>query len=536
MNKQSQLWTLIRLQLLNLYGFNVYRNLKDPKEKKKKFWLGVAYAAVMIVFAFYIGALSYGYVYLGLGDILPAYLIMIFSIIILMFSVFKAGSVIYQKNMYDILASLPIKHSGLVISRFVRLYVENVLLTLALMTPAVAVYGVLVKPAISFYVIGLVVILFIPFLPITISVFVGSLITAISSRSKHKNVVSIVLSMALVVVVMIGSMSLTGLEGVSIEEVQNMLEMVLGLIGSIYPPAVWLGNAMIQGNYLLCLGCVLGGFVLLALVIFLVSATYKKVSLSLYATYAKHDYKMEELKTTSILNALYVREFKRYFASSVYVTNTIVSPIMGTLAAIGFLFLTPETVMSGFGDMNLPEGFMLNLNALFPMALATIFCMMPITAVSISMEGKQWWIIKTLPITTKDFLNSKLLMNITVIGPFSLLAALIVGIGHRVSLIEMLWLILVPATAMLFSCVYGQTANLKLAVFDWENEVTIVKQSASAFVGGILPFFVMMVFTMGSLAIPAQFTNWVMLGFCVVVNLITVFLYKKNMKVNLLAV
>lgn len=534
MSKLSGLWTLIRLQLINLYGINVYRNLKDPKEKKKKFWLGVAYGAVVVVFAFYIGALSFGYVYMGLGDILPAYLIMIFSLVILMFSVFKAGSVIYQRNMYDILASLPIRHSDLVISRFVCLYVENVLLTLGLMVPAFAVYGVLVRPAISFYVIGWIVILFIPFIPITISVFVGSLITAVSARSKHKNVVSIVLSMALVIGVMIGSFSLTGLEEVSIEEIQNMLGVVLELIETVYPPAVWLGSAMIRGDYLLCLGCVLGGTILLAFVIWLVSATYKTVSMNLYATYAKHEYKMEELKKTSLLKALYLKEVKRYFASSVYVTNTIVSPVMGILAAVGFLFLKPEQLTGTLGDLNLPAGMMLNVNALFPMALATIFCMMPITAVSVSMEGKEWWIVKTLPIRTKDLLCSKLLMNFTVIGPFCILAALIVGIGQKVSPLEMLWLILVPATAMLFSGVFGQTVNLKLAVFDWENEVTIVKQSASAFVGGILPFFVMMVFTMGSLVVPEPLMHWVMLGFCLIVNAITAFLYKKNMKVNLL--
>ena len=51
MNKhmtQKQLKALTKLQLVNLYGMNVYRNLKDPKEKKKKFWLGIAYVVVAI--------------------------------------------------------------------------------------------------------------------------------------------------------------------------------------------------------------------------------------------------------------------------------------------------------------------------------------------------------------------------------------------------------------------------------------------------------------------------------------------------------
>ena len=140
--RQKQLKALIKIQLVNLYGRNVYRNLKDPKEKKKKFWLGVAYAVVIIVIIvmmFYVGAMSFGYVSIGLADILPAYLIMIASLVIFMFSIFKAGDVIFQKNSYDILSSLPIRNSAIVISRFVRMYVENLLLTLGVMLPAMVV-------------------------------------------------------------------------------------------------------------------------------------------------------------------------------------------------------------------------------------------------------------------------------------------------------------------------------------------------------------------------------------------------------------
>ena len=101
----KQLVALIKLQMLNLYGINVYRNTKDPKEKRKKFWMGIAYAVVAIMMMFYVGGMSYGYVYLGLAGILPAYLIMLTSLIILMFSVFTAGDVFFQKNFYDMLAS-----------------------------------------------------------------------------------------------------------------------------------------------------------------------------------------------------------------------------------------------------------------------------------------------------------------------------------------------------------------------------------------------------------------------------------------------
>ena len=310
--------------------------------------------------------------------------------------------------------------------------------------------------------------------------------------------------------------------------------MVLGLINSIYPPAVWLGQAMLTGDFLTCLLCVCGGLVVFSMVMWLVSSNYTWICEGLYSTSAKHNYKMENLEKNHMLGALYKREFKRYFASSVYVTNTIVSPIMGMLFAVAMLFVTPEQLASAAPEFYAETGVMLEMRNMFPMVLAMTFSMMPITAVSISMEGKQWWIIKTLPIRAKELLDSKLLMNLTVTGPFCLLASILVTVGQKASLMESIWIFWVPIVAMLFSLVFGQTVNLKMAVFDWENEVSIVKQSASAFVGGIVPFFVMMPLTMGVMMIPTQYINMCMLAFCFVVGIVTIVLYRKNSKINLL--
>ena len=532
---RKQLAALTKLQLTNLYGINVYRNLKDPKEKKKKFWMGIAYAVVAVMMMSYVGGLSYGYVHIGLADILPAYLIMLTSLIILMFSVFKAGEVIFQKNFYDILTSLPLKNSSIVISRYIRLYVENLLLTLGVMLPAIVVFGILVKPDWSFYVIGFIVAVFIPLLPITISVFVGALIVAISSRLRHKNLVSIVLSMLLVVAIMLGSMSLSTMtEEVDIQALQSLLNVVLNFIGTIYPPAIWLGGAMLTGDFLLCLTCVMGGFVAFAIVIWLISANYTWISEGLYSTSAKHNYQMEHLESTHMLGALYKREFKRYFASSVYVTNTIVSPIMGMLFAVAMIFVAPDQLAGMAPEFYAETGVMLEMRNMFPLALAMTFSMMPITAVSISMEGKQWWIVKSLPISAKELLDSKLLLNLTITGPFCLLASVLVIIGQKASFMEAVWIFAVPLVTMLFSFVFGQFVNLKLPVFEWENEVSIVKQSASAFVGGIVPFFILMPATMGSMALPVQRMNVCMLVYCLVLSVVTVVLYRKNSKVNLL--
>ena len=523
----KQIRTLTKLQLQNLYGLNVFRYTKDKKKKKTTIGLGVVWALLIVMIATYIGGATFGYVYLGMAEIVPAYLIMLASLIILMFAIFKAGSVIFQENAYDILCSLPVSQTAIVVSRFLRMYVENLLLTLLVMVPGIVVYGVMVKPALSFYVIGAVVTVFVPLIPITIATFFGALVTAISSRMKHKSLVSAALSVGLVIAIMAstGTMS-TMEEEFSIEMLQNMSEIVTQAIGDLYPPAIWLGNAMVKGDILTGLLCVLGGLVAFMVTIALISVKFYEICRGLYGTHAKHNYKMEQLKKNSVLGTLYKREMKRYFASSIYVQNTIVGPVMAIIFAVAVLGVGLDTIQQ---TMEIP----IDIAGAVPILLAGIFAVMTTTCTSISMEGKEWWIVKSLPIRTKDLLDSKLLFGLSLYLPFWLVSEILLIIALRPSFMELVWLVLLSLILILFSQVVGLTANLKMPVFDWENEVSVVKQSASAALGGLGGFVVVLVCMVPVLLVPAEYSNLVKGALCIVFAVVTWILYNKNNKVNL---
>ena len=89
---------LAKLNLCNIYGINVFLNNKDKKAKKVYVALSATILFLVALVAAYVGMLVYGYVSIGLGEVIPAYLIMISSLIVLMFGLFKAGSVIFEKK------------------------------------------------------------------------------------------------------------------------------------------------------------------------------------------------------------------------------------------------------------------------------------------------------------------------------------------------------------------------------------------------------------------------------------------------------
>ena len=120
-SNRKQIQYLTRLQLCNLYGINVFRHSKDKKVKRRMLGLMAAYVLVALVLVFYMGGMAYGLIWLGMGELTMTYLILVASLLSLIFSIFKAGSVLFEKGSYDTLCALPVTKSAIVISRLIRM-------------------------------------------------------------------------------------------------------------------------------------------------------------------------------------------------------------------------------------------------------------------------------------------------------------------------------------------------------------------------------------------------------------------------------
>ena len=522
-----QISILTRTHLCNFLKFNEFRHTKDQGKKWKMAAMAGLWVLLIAMGCFYVSMLAYGYVMIGLADVLPMYLTAISGLVIFFFTILKAGSVIFQKNSYEILCSMPISQTAIVVSRFLGMYLGNAILSLVVMIPGMAVYAYFQKPGFDFYFFGTFGTLFLPLLPMTIATVFGALITAVSSRMKHTSMVRTILSVLLVLAIMVGSSALTQVEGeITIEMLQDLSGIVEKIIGRMYPPAVWLGKAMTEGR-LVQAGLYFGISVLCFLVmIVLVSKNFQKICQRLYSTNAKHDYQMSHLKRNSVLETLYKKELKRYFSSSIYVTNTIIGPIMMVLLSAAVLFMDT-------GELSEILLMTDRLVDLMPFAMAATSCLMTTTSTSISLEGKEWWIVKSLPIGAKELFDSKMLVNLTIILPFYMISEILLMIGLRPGVMDAIWMIILPLILILFACVFGITINLLFPVFQWENDVTVVKQSASAMIGGLGGCLLIILCALPVLFFGQISTNLLKGIIAVLVLGVTFVLYRKNSKVRL---
>ena len=520
----SQIKAFLRLELCNLYGVNVFRFSRDNKAKGRTAVLVAAWSVLLLVLAVYVGGLSYGLIWLGMEEMVPAYLLVLSSLLPFVLNVFTTGSVLFRQEGYDMVCSLPVAKGAVVLSRFARMYVEHLLLTMAVLLPGLTVYLWNVRPGFACCLLTFLAIWFVPLLPMAAAALLGTLIAGVASRMRHKSLVISGLTILTVLGVFYGSSRIADLEDtINPEMLKEFSEVVFRLLGRLYPPSIWFGRAVVTGDIGAGLFYIGSSLLALGVVIALVTVCFHSIHQRLYSSLAKHNYQMGKLQESPVLAALCKREFRRYFSSSVYVSNTIVGPVMGCILSGGLLAAGVE-VLEGA----VPAMASFDIQELIPFVLAITFGIMPTTAVSISMEGKNWWLIKSLPISFRMVLDAKILMNLLLAVPFYLVAEILAVMALQPSASELFWLLLVPLVVLLFSSVFGMTVNLCFPVLDWENEISVVKQSAASLLGGLGGFVLAIVCVAAVALTPAAYTNWVKAALCGLLLLLTGWLYRKN--------
>lgn len=518
----KQIRIMSRLELSNLFGWNTLRFTRDRKQKRKAAAILLLCILLVIFLAFYMGALSYGLIRMGCGAAVPAYLIALSGILILSFGLLKAGGILFRKEGYEILCSLPLKKTAVVAGRLCRMYVEDLLFTLSVMLPGLAVYAWLLRPGIGFYLTAAASVWAVPLLPMTAAALLGGIITGIASGMRRKGLVTAGLSLLLVIGILYGTSRLSALEGnPDPEMLQKLAETLTEMLGRGYPPAVWLGRALTGGSLLTGLGWAGMSLAVFGGAAAGISVFFDGICRRLYRDSARHDYRMGRLKADSLLPALCKRELRRYFSSGVYVTNTIIGPVLGCVFS-GFLLAGGKEAL---GRMFSPG---LKAELLVPFLLAVLLSMMMPASVSISMEGKYWWILKSLPLSAKNILDGKMGMSLGLVFPFYLASELMLWIGLKPEPGELFWLLLIPAAMILFCCVFGITVNLRFPVTDWDSEVSVVKQSVSALGGAASGVVLTFAGIAGTLALPEAYSVLFRGGFCGALLLGAVLLYRKN--------
>lgn len=459
---------LLKMQLYNLLGINRILHSHSKKEKQRSMALGgILVIGLMIA---YNTIISISLASMGTVNVLPTISALVCSVITLILTFLKSSGVLIGLRDYDMVMSLPVKNPEVVLSRLTMVYLKNLLISVIVVLPSVVIFGINSEVGISGNTMFLLSFLFLPVIPMIVSLGLGVLISAVSSRSKHKNILLLVLSTLIVLLIVAASAKAQSMDS---DEILNIGIMLSNMANKLYALVGLISKAVEQQNWLYFLAFVGMSVLISAIFVGIVAHFYQKMNTAAFNHSAtKFDGKI--LQVSSPLKAIYKREFEQYFSCTIYALNSTIGMVLLLAVALLLLFISPETLEQQSNIVGLSQ----MLRQVLPLVISVFITMTSTASASLSLEGKNRWIMCSVPVRIIDIFNSKIAVNLTVICPFVLISAVLLGFKMGISLKQAILLCIVPTVYVCFISVLGMYMNVKFPKYDWTSEYYAVKGGA----------------------------------------------------------
>ncbi|MGM0495900.1 MAG: hypothetical protein ACQERX_04480 [Bacillota bacterium] len=451
-------------------------NLNKSKAKTILLVLLILYGLGSLLF-------SFGFLFFNLGEILSqvdmvdtllTYIFMYATVLSVLFVVIRAGSYLFHYKDYDFLSSLPIKNHYVIAAKISVMLVMIYLSVYIFTAPIIFSYLYFSSFTIYKLVAILISLLVIPLIPVIIFSFLSLLITYITSKFRISKLFNVFLMFGLLLVFFYFSFSFSS-------STDNPLINQQGLLGDIskYIPTYKLFiNAINDTDILALFALIIINLVLITGFIYGIEKIVHKTNQLQTKTKRRINRKINT-KERSVVETLVKKEFKKFISVNIYVLNSGFGAILMVVGGVLSIIYADNInlFLDQLINLNIPIELMIIILVAF--LLSTIYT----SSISLSLEGNNLWIIKSLPIKAKTIMFSKMLFNILLGLPFAYFFIICLAIGLNFSLTQILLLSLFVTSFSLITSGLGSVINLHFPKFSYKNETEVVKQSAGAFLG-----------------------------------------------------
>ena len=300
-------------------------------------------------------------------------------------------------------------------------------------------------------------------------------------------------------------------------------------VGQVYIPAKWFADAINDGNIgggLLLIG---SSSVLFALVLYIIGKSYRKINSLLKSHAASGNYKMSKQKTRSVVQTIAYKEFKRLMGSSNYLVNATVGELLSVALGIAAWVIGFDGIIK-FVTNGAPVTTQMVAPAI-PYIVYFLIGMMATTACSPSLEGKNYWIIQSLPIDKKVLYKGKMLFNMYLTVPFMTFAILSLCITGHVNVLNTVLDVILGIALCAFSTTWGCVCGVRHMRLDWENEIEVIKQGAAVVIYLFPNMIVTMIMVVAMVLLGMVVNHLIITATCiVVVSLLSALCYWGVMK------
>lgn len=453
------------------------RKFKENKAKSTSFLTFVVLFLILGIFLSVVYNLMFTSLFHMAGESLVYSTILmagLTSLLTFSTSVFKVKSIFIGKD-YEMLSAMPISKNAIIASKIINLYLLELLYSAIIMIPNMII-NIIFSQNLIYLPTGLLLTILIPAVPMVIACLFSLFITLVADRFKFGNVINVILYLILFAAIFGFSFMMNMNTGSADETIDASNYMAMANIMAWLNPTLHFVKFAVIDNYAFIL-LFIGINLLLSIgVVFFISLFFDKVHELINSFKSNVVYVRKKLDIKGQFKTLFFNESKRFFTSKYYFINSISSGIVAILMGgmMGYMFGPnsfigiPSEDIAFFGEY----AYVGALIIVFGIGIATP------ASVSISIEGNNFWLIKSSPIDIKKWIKAKILLSTLVLGVCAIVASILMVALMNGTVYSYIMMILITVGFVLLSSITGLKINLGHPKLNWKNEQEVVKNSA----------------------------------------------------------
>lgn len=382
-------------------------------------------------------------------------------------SVFNTYNSVYGAKDNNLLFSLPIPAKYILAVRILGVYIMGLLYTSVVTIPTIIAYFISGHATAAGVITSIISALLLSLIVMVISLLLGWLIAKITAKVKNKTFLTVITSLVFIGLYLFVVSKANGF----ITAITTNSSFIASKMKVWGFPIYAIGQSCV-GDIIYFLGFLAITVILCTLVFLLLWRSFFKLSLRSSSQMTSRKTKFVQKNASS---TLFAKEFKKLFSSANYLLNAASGSILTLLGMI--VIITQKDNLSLLSELLGGD-----ICALMVLAAAVMLSSTnTISASSISLEGKNLWVVKSLPISPRKILHAKLNLHIAITLPFMLLTTIVASIIFKLSALQSVLVCLSSCVAVVGFALLGLLLNLNHANFNWVNETAVVKQSLPVF-------------------------------------------------------
>jgi ABC-2 type transport system permease protein len=377
-----------------------------------------------------------------------------------------------KSNDADLLLSMPFTRTQIVVAKAASKYLLSLGTAAMVILPYTIVYLAVTAFSFSVLMFALLILLLIPMFALGLTYILDYLTVVLFGRFAAAGVLRSIFTVVSILAFL--SVYMYAQIGLNPEVTANPGTAVV-------PPISWFMDFTLSGDLLSLLYTALLTVVPFVIGLVLFATTFDRQNQIM----KRRAVDIAAQPTKGPFACLFSKELKQYLNNPTYMVNTIIGTVL-------IVAMTVFTVSAGAGSLSSLFGMPITNAHMFPI-FTIAFCFLSAitctTSASLSLEGKYFWVLKTMPVKTTHVLLSKVALSLMLVSPALILCSIVILFVFSMGFVQFLFMLILPVLVNITVSFGGLFINLIYPKFDYESEAAVVKRSLSVMIASFAGMF-----------------------------------------------